>query len=96
MSKKLGMTLEEHLEHAEVIVKMIDDLRRFSSEYGDKFGYSKYQHKQALRTIRVLDLLRSSLDDEYHKIITDQEFVEHGHVYYNTKLARENMARGYV
>lgn len=93
MSKKVGMTLQEHLEHAKVIAKIVDDLRRLTSEYGDKFGYSKHQHKQALRTLRALDSLRSSLDDAYHKIATDKDFEEHGHVYYKINLAQQDTVR---
>lgn len=35
--------------------------------------------------------LKSRLDDEYHSIISDDEFKEHGHIYYNLNERYERL-----
>jgi hypothetical protein len=86
MGRKLvGMTLDEHLQHAKIVVEIKNNLLKLSSTCGSKFGWSHKTHKDAERVLRVLDNLRSSLDDEYHKIATAEDFHKHGHVYYKEK-----------
>lgn len=35
--------------------------------------------------------LKSQLDDEYHKLVTDAEFKEYGHIYYNLDSRYEKL-----
>jgi hypothetical protein len=86
MGKKLPrMTLDEHLQHAKVVTEIRSNLLELSSTCGSKFGWSHKTHKDAVRVLRVLDTLRSSLDDEYHSIITYEDFYKYGHIYYKEK-----------
>ena len=42
---------------------------------------------------RILSGVQSELDNEYHKLISDEEFKEYGHIYYNLEERYENIKK---
>tara|TARA_R110000764_G_scaffold205984_1_gene291294 strand:+ start:315 stop:566 length:252 start_codon:yes stop_codon:yes gene_type:complete len=79
---KNGLTLSQHQETAQELKEAIRLLRLVFIR-GNAFPKS---HKSNRILIKILhnDLpaIRTILDDEYHKIISDDEFKELGNIYY--------------
>lgn len=46
--------------------------------------------------LRVLDSVRSLLDDHYHDIISDSEFIKWGHIYYNPNGIKISRKKDYA
>ena len=82
MSKKPGLTLEEHLEKAATVRLLNEKLENLYFECHSKFPTN---HKVVLsleKTRKYLHFARSNLENEYHKICGDEGFCKYGHVYY--------------
>ena len=81
--KKSSMTVEEHLE----LAKKVREARALMEDIA--FTLQKHIPKgsRACKTaFNILypqfDNLRSSLDHDWHELITDEQFAEYGHIYY--------------
>ena len=86
MSRGLSkMTLEDHIEHAKTIREMRDNLQNMRRLYGERFGVNSSLHRTANRLAPLLDQIRSELDNEYHKLASNEVFRERGHIYYEEK-----------
>jgi hypothetical protein len=89
MSKKLGFTLEEHLEHAATIRLLKEKLEDLYFECHFNFPLN---HKVVLsvnRARKYLVLARGRLDDEYHKVCGDEGFDKYGHIYYMPTMPKK-------
>ncbi len=78
---KKGLTLEEHTKAAEIVHSILGLMSELRSVVGKEHcKVSKKIHKiSSSFSVSV----RSKLDDEYHKVITDDEFEQYGHIYYS-------------
>jgi hypothetical protein len=88
MRKDKTMSLEEHLENA-------NDLAIATHYLSKVFFRCQKHYPKSGRLMTLLDKMlsntpdgvftkiNSELDDEYHKLITDKEFDQYGHIYYN-------------
>lgn len=80
--KRLGMTLEEHLECAKVVNEIHKNLMDLRTACGNKFGFSKSEYKYADATLKKFDTFRSEMDNAYHALIDTDTFYKYGHIYY--------------
>jgi hypothetical protein len=88
MRKDKTMSLEEHLENA-------NDLAIATHYLSKVFFRCQKHYPKSGKLMKLLygilpntpdgvfNKVKSDLDDEYHKLITDTEFDQYGHVYYN-------------
>jgi hypothetical protein len=82
VKRYVGMTIKEHIENGKTVTAIKDAVLDLLSECSSKFGTSKKPTKYVRNVYNSLISLQSALDDEYHKIATDEDFSKHGHVYY--------------
>lgn len=78
--KRTKLTHDEHVEFAKK-VRALDlmantVMMEVSSIFGKKLG------GKAWRVTQAISRLKSALDTEYHSVTSDEQFIEHGHVYY--------------
>jgi hypothetical protein len=64
------MNLQTHVK----LEKLVRQLRNEAYDLGRDRKYHK--------TKDLIDEIRSILDDDYHSIISDEQFLELGHIYY--------------
>jgi isopropylmalate/homocitrate/citramalate synthase len=102
MKKDKKMTLDEHMETA-------DDLAIATHHLSKIFfrcqGHYPATHRLMKLLYKILpDVLsgifiqvKSELDEEYHRVINDEQFRQFGHIYYNLderyKKLKENSER---
>ena len=82
-----GLSLLDHLMSSEQLLlarSILLDLKEF---YAKRYSKSHIVPNQLESVLNSIDKLRSSLDDEYHSIATEEEFYKHGHVYYRPARA---------
>lgn len=82
-SKKL--TLDEHMELADFIRSTYNKFQHLHIELSDKYGKTSRVAKKIGTVLEKLDGAKSELDNEYHRVVTDKEFEQYGHVYYNKR-----------
>lgn len=90
MRKDKTMTLNEHLQNAKDLAIAAHHLRalwkRCEEHYPKSHSLMKVLDKfhPSLMSGWFIQL-KSDLDREYHNVITDEQFKEFGHIYYNLK-----------
>ncbi len=82
MVKRLGMTHEEHVELGKTIANVKASLEFAVNTVGNKLGVTNKAYKTLYSTLNKFDAARSALDTEYHKVTSNDQFAEKGHVYY--------------
>jgi len=89
MKKAKTMPLEEHLKTADDLAIAAHHLTRAFMR-SQKYFYKtsrlmKYMFKFLSNSLvhGPWSVVKSELDDDYHKVISDEEFAEHGHIYYH-------------
>lgn len=80
--KRKELTFEQHLEAGILASRISADSGRLSMLLHHGYGGSKRPTRQALRIKALIDLVRCEMDDRWHELITEEQFLEHGHVYY--------------
>jgi hypothetical protein len=86
MSRRFeGMTLEEHLERAKIVVMLGETLRETTNQCRNSYGKTHKTTKRMERLLADFESARSELDNEYHKVASDEDFVKYGHIYYGSK-----------
>lgn len=88
MKKKSGLTLEEHLEIAKELSIVSHHLGKLFHKLQDHYRITSRLMK-IFRKITPGNLnglfiqIQSELDNDWHKLINDDEFKKYGHIYYN-------------
>ena len=81
------MNLEEHLETADDLAIALHHLEKVFFRCQEYYPKSHRLMKQLYKTrttgSNLFDKIKSHLDEEYHRLINDQEFNKLGHIYYN-------------
>ena len=85
MVKRKIMTHEEHVELAETLSGIMPKLHHAATTVGHKLGVTSEAYKYLCKTIKRYDDVRCALDNEYHKVTSSTQFVDRGHVYYETR-----------
>jgi hypothetical protein len=88
MKKDKKMSLGEHIEVADDLAIAFHHLKKAYDKCQEHYPKS---NKLMTTFFRVnpgnlkssFCTLKSQLDHEYHNLITDEEFNDHGHIYYN-------------
>ena len=88
MRKDKKMTLEEHMGTADDLAIATHHLSkiffRCQEHYPKSCRLMKYLYKIMPGNISgIFTQVKSELDNEYHSIITEEQFKEYGHIYYN-------------
>lgn len=81
MVKRLGMTHEEHVELGKTIADVKASLEFALHTVGKKLGVTNKAYKTLYSAINKFDAARSALDTEYHRVTSNEQFAEKGHVY---------------
>jgi len=97
-TKKQPMTLDEHLELADYLAIIFFYLDKVFEIFGKHYCQSHPVFKQFFRFMPGIlggawCRMVSALDDDYHKLITDDQFKIHGHIYYDLSARYENLKR---
>ena len=79
------LTLEEHLELAEKIRRIKQEMFEVCRKCTSSFPNNSKVVISLHRALTSYGTFKSRLDDEYHKIATDEDFAKHGHIYYEKK-----------
>lgn len=87
MVRRKIMTHEEHVELAETLSSILPRLHHAANTVGHKLGVTSEAYKYLCRTIKTYDNARCALDSEYHKVTSSIQFVDRGHVYYESREA---------
>jgi hypothetical protein len=82
MVKRSGMTHEDHVELSKVLANVIPAIQTAMHITGNKLGVSTKSYKALCVALAKYDAARSALDDEYHRVTTNEQFALKGHVYY--------------
>ena len=87
MKRSKGMSLEDHLKTADDLAIAKEHLGRAFFRVQEFYPRSSKLMKQFYRLLPgtlqgAWTQLKSELDDEYHRLITDDQFKELGHIYY--------------
>jgi hypothetical protein len=80
-----GMTLAEHLERAKIVVMLGQALRETTKQCQESYGKTHKTTKRMERLLADFESARSELDNEYHKVASDEDFTKYGHIYYGGK-----------
>ena len=88
MRKDKEMSIEEHLENANDLAIATHYLSRVFFRCQEHYPKSSKLMKLLYRVLPntldgVFTKIKDELDEEYHKLINDKEFDQHGHIYYN-------------
>ena len=79
---KLRMTLEQHLELAPTIRNIKEELQKNYIKTANRFPKKDPVRLAFCKALSSFDALQSCLDVEYHKVISDNDFRTHGHIYF--------------
>ena len=86
MSKLKPLTHEEHLVLAAEFKKTLQDLINIRNQVWQSCGVSSRAVKILESAIRKLDIsFRGEMDVYYHKVTSPEQFIQHGHAYYNER-----------
>lgn len=96
MRKDKSMSLEEHIETANDLAIATHYLRKIFDKCQEHYPKSgplmKLLYKVCPGVLSgIFTKIQSELDSEYHKLINDKEFEEHGHIYYNLDKRYEKL-----
>ena len=80
-----GMSLEEHIEHAKIVAVLGQALRETTKQCQESYGKTHKTTKRMERLLADFESARSELDNEYHKVASDEDFTKYGHIYYGGK-----------
>lgn len=89
MPRKYTRTLDDHLSWEKPIKELEEKLSDARGAICPKY---QNNHKVCTLLWRMNTLmieLKSQLDGDYHSIINEEEFTEHGHIYYGGLNKRE-------
>lgn len=80
-------TLNDHLLFAENLKKIEQELNDLISIMLIKFpsNHKVYRLLQKIQPTNIAGIwneLKSELDNDYHSIISDEDFLKHSHIYY--------------
>lgn len=79
------MTLDEHMELADFIRSTYNKFQNLHVDLANRYGKTSKVSKKIGTVLEKLDGAKSELDNEYHRVATDKDFEQHGHVYYSKK-----------
>lgn len=83
MSRIKPLKHEEHLVLAQDFKKAMRDLVNIRNRVWESCGVSSRASKVIESAIKKLDIsFRSEMDNAYHKVTTEYQFAQSGHVYY--------------
>ena len=77
-----GISVAQHLVLGKDISKVVETLMAVTIFVGNNYGKTSRAIKRLDAARTALDSVRSELDSDYHRQITDEQFKEYGHVYY--------------
>ena len=88
MKKSKSMPLDEHLETADDLAIATHHLNKIFDRCQKHYYNSSKLMKQLYKVCPgnisgVFTELQNELDKEFHNVITEEEFKENGHIYYN-------------
>ena len=83
--RKEPLTHEEHVELAKHYRRVSLGLNHIFDTVASRYPISSKVYQQAWRQRRKLLELKSALDNEYHKVTSNAQFEQSGHVYYKDK-----------
>jgi hypothetical protein len=87
MVNRKKMTHEEHVELAQAMSCIMPALQHALITAGNKLGVTSKACKRLNKAIVKYNEARSALDDEYHKVTSNSQFTDRGHVYYETRTS---------
>lgn len=93
MNKK-RISLEEHTEFANDLAIAHHYLNKLFFAWQERKGKSHLVCKVLLRFIKAggyLSVVQNEMDIQFHKDISDKEFIESGHVYYGLEGRYESV-----
>ena len=91
MGRKLkNLCLEDHLKLAEEIFYVEQKIRKIKKEIAEKDGVSEQLYEDASVLIGKLYKLKNNLDNDYCKIVDDQNFEKLRFIYYKGREFWEN------
>jgi DNA-binding CsgD family transcriptional regulator len=82
MRRLNGISVTQHLSLGKDISKVVETLMAVTIFVGNNYGKSSRAIKRLDVARKALDSVRSELDSDYHRQITDEQFKKYGHVYY--------------
>ena len=77
-----GISVAQHLTLGKDISKVVETLRAVDIFVSNNYGKTSRAIKRLETALKALDSVRSELDSDYHRQITDEQFKKYGHVYY--------------
>ena len=85
---KSSRTLEDHIEFSQNFLKMESELKQILEPMMKKYRlndkiYKLFEKINPSTPNSIWMELKSELDNDYHSIITDDDFLKHKHIYYN-------------
>ena len=94
-TKKPGLSLQDHFDLADSLAIAEHHLVKMFFLCQEKQGKSK-KLCSMLRPIAIgltciIGKLQCELDRQYHELITDEEFAQYGHIYYNLNKRYEKL-----
>jgi hypothetical protein len=87
MVRRKYMTHEEHVELAKILSCVRPALQQALITTGNKLGVTSKAHKNICKVMNVYDSARSALDSEYHRVTSNTQFADKGHVYYSSGVS---------
>lgn len=86
MSRLKPLTHEEHLVLAANFKKTLQDLINIRNQVWQSCGVSSRAAKIVESVIKKLDIsFRGEMDTHYHKVTDSEQFLKHGHAYYDER-----------
>jgi hypothetical protein len=85
MRKLDGISVTQHLALGKDLSKVVETLMAVSVFVSNTYGKTSRTIKRLDAARKALDSVRSELDSDYHRQITDEQFKEYGHVYYKAR-----------
>lgn len=90
------MSLAEHLKNADDMAMVAYHANRVFFRCQKHFPKSSMLMKWLYRLVKghagsLLDNVLCDLDSDYHRVISDSEFREHGHIYYSLDARYERL-----
>lgn len=79
---KAGLTHREHWMFAAKYLELQKLTRQIHEAIQADFGKSHKAAKQVMRAYTAIQRGKSELDEEYHKVTSDERFVRSGSAYY--------------
>lgn len=83
--KTKKLTTEEHVQQAEELKRCIESIENIARTMSFRHGKTC---RSVLRLRSALDRLyraKAALDDEYHAVTSNDNFIKYGHVYYGQR-----------